>query len=90
MYRVGILVVMGLMLSCGSNNTGAVIEVGGRELFPADVGHIVQHVRGDSAGVDHVVNSLVSRELILLDARARGFYDLPESVVEEIKLLWQE
>ncbi len=79
MSRIVLLLVMGLMLSCGGDETGAVIEVGGRELFPADIDHIVNRARGDTARVDFVVNSIVSRELILLDASVRGFYDLPES-----------
>jgi len=79
MSRIVLLLVIGLMVSCGGKDIGAVIEVGGRELLPADIDHIVDRARGDSARVDFIVNSIVSRELILLDASVRGFYDLPES-----------
>lgn len=74
-----LLLVIGLTLSCGSNDIGAVIEVGGRELLPRDIEHIMNRARGDTARVDFTVNSIVSRELILLDVTVRGFYDLPES-----------
>jgi hypothetical protein len=79
MSRIVLLLVIGLTLSCGSNDIGAVIEVGGRELLPRDIEHIMNRARGDTARVDFTVNSIVSRELILLDVTVRGFYDLPES-----------
>ncbi len=68
-----------LAVSCGGPGEGAVVRAGDRELHADDIAHVFEDVRGDSAQVNHLVNSIVSRELILLDADSRGIFDLPET-----------
>jgi hypothetical protein len=77
--KLAVLVVVIIALSCGGNGLNPVITVGDRELYPADVEHVFDAIRGDTAEVDHTVESIVDRELILMDAEARGYYDLPTS-----------
>ena len=79
MSKLAILAVAIIALSCGGNGLKPVIVVGDRELYPADVEQAFDGVRGDTAAVDHTVESIVDRELILVDAEARGYYDLPAS-----------
>ncbi len=75
-----VLIVVLLAVSCGGpGEGGAVIRTGDRELHADDIAHVFEDVRGDSAQVDNLVNSIVSRELILLDADCRGIFDRPET-----------
>jgi len=74
-----VLIAVLLAMSCGGPGEDAVVRTGDRELYAEDIAHVFEDVRGDTAQVDHLVNSIVSRELILLDADSRGIYDLPET-----------
>jgi hypothetical protein len=73
------LIVILFTVSCGGSDRDAVISVGDRDLYPSDINHVLEEVRGDSAEVDQLVSSIVGRELILQDAWDRGIYDDDET-----------
>lgn len=81
MRAVTVLTVLFLFIGCGPKvPDGAIMMVGERVLYPADVLRSMERVRGDSASARVMRDNILARELFLQHAGDLGLDTLPEVV----------